>query len=182
MSMHVFALHPAPPPDPSPPRRYAQLERKLGEIDRARAILVHISALCDPRRDKAFWAEWKDFEVAHGNEDTFREMLRIQRCAVHASPRWRVCVCVCVCRGGTKMLRRSRGPSEGRGRRTEARAEGVWGAGRVGRTAGGADGGAMPAGPGCCTGGPLASGSVMPVVGAGGRPSPYDNGVPSVRC
>jgi pre-mRNA-splicing factor SYF1 len=29
--------------------QYAQLERKLGEVDRARAILVHISALCDPR-------------------------------------------------------------------------------------------------------------------------------------
>lgn len=62
--------------------RYAQLERKLGEIDRARAIFVHVSSLCDPRRDKAFWAEWKQFEVAHGNEDTFREMLRIQRCGV----------------------------------------------------------------------------------------------------
>jgi pre-mRNA-splicing factor SYF1 len=59
--------------------KYAQLERKLGEIDRARAVLVHISALCDPRRDKTFWTEWKEFEVAHGNEDTFREMLRIQR-------------------------------------------------------------------------------------------------------
>jgi len=59
--------------------RYAQLERKLGEIDRARAIFIHASALCDPRRDKTFWSEWKQFEVAHGNEDTFREMLRIQR-------------------------------------------------------------------------------------------------------
>jgi pre-mRNA-splicing factor SYF1 len=30
--------------------RYAQLERKLGEIDRARAIFVHGSHLADPRR------------------------------------------------------------------------------------------------------------------------------------
>ncbi len=59
--------------------RYAQLEKKLGEVDRARAIFVHASALCDPRRDRGFWTEWKQFEVAHGNEDTFREMLRIQR-------------------------------------------------------------------------------------------------------
>ncbi|KAG1676470.1 hypothetical protein FOA52_002290 [Chlamydomonas sp. UWO 241] len=59
--------------------RYAQLERKLGEIDRARAIFIHVSSLCDPRTDKAFWGEWKTFEVASGNEDTFREMLRIQR-------------------------------------------------------------------------------------------------------
>ena len=26
-----------------------------------------------------FWKEWHDFEVRHGNEDTFREMLRIKR-------------------------------------------------------------------------------------------------------
>jgi pre-mRNA-splicing factor SYF1 len=32
--------------------RYAQLERKLGEIDRARAIFVHGSHLADPRRSK----------------------------------------------------------------------------------------------------------------------------------
>eukprot|EP00798_Chlamydomonas_sp_ICE-L_P015815 gene15815-21933_t len=58
--------------------RYAQLEKKLGEVDRSRAIFIHASGLCDPRRDKSFWNEWKQFEVAHGNEDTFREMLRIQ--------------------------------------------------------------------------------------------------------
>ncbi len=26
-----------------------------------------------------FWQTWKEFEVAHGNEDTVREMLRIKR-------------------------------------------------------------------------------------------------------
>lgn len=36
--------------------------------------------MANPRVDRKFWAEWKGFEVAHGNEDTFREMLRIQRC------------------------------------------------------------------------------------------------------
>ena len=30
-------------------------------------------------QDTEFWAAWNDFEVAHGNEDTFREMLRIKR-------------------------------------------------------------------------------------------------------
>lgn len=59
--------------------RYAKLERGLGEIDRARAIYIHASAMADPRRDPAFWADWNSFEVAHGNEDTFREMLRIKR-------------------------------------------------------------------------------------------------------
>eukprot|EP00192_Tetraselmis_astigmatica_P009541 CAMPEP_0117678744 /NCGR_PEP_ID=MMETSP0804-20121206/17458_1 /TAXON_ID=1074897 /ORGANISM="Tetraselmis astigmatica, Strain CCMP880" /LENGTH=902 /DNA_ID=CAMNT_0005488147 /DNA_START=252 /DNA_END=2960 /DNA_ORIENTATION=+ len=59
--------------------RYAQLECKLGEVDRARAIYTHASHLCDPRKDQSFWDEWNSFEVKHGNEDTFREMLRIKR-------------------------------------------------------------------------------------------------------
>lgn len=52
--------------------KYAALERKLGEIDRARAVYVFASALADPRVDKVFWEAWNDFEVQHGNEDTFR--------------------------------------------------------------------------------------------------------------
>jgi pre-mRNA-splicing factor SYF1 len=59
--------------------RYAKLERSIGEVDRARAIYVHASSMADPRRDPGFWEEWKSFEVAHGNEDTFREMLRLKR-------------------------------------------------------------------------------------------------------
>ena len=75
------------------------MERKLGEIDRARAIYVHCSQICDPRvslfvflkyffssnflvsfkSTQKFWQTWKEFEVAHGNEDTVREMLRIKR-------------------------------------------------------------------------------------------------------
>jgi len=55
------------------------MERKLGEIDRARAIYVHCSQICDPKSNAKFWQIWKEFEVAHGNEDTVREMLRIKR-------------------------------------------------------------------------------------------------------
>jgi len=86
--------------------RYSDLERKLGEIDRARAILSHGSQYCDPRvrfffffffgllrfppesnkgnmqADNVYWQTWHDFEVSHGNEDTFREMLRIKRSVV----------------------------------------------------------------------------------------------------
>ncbi|XP_003745749.1 pre-mRNA-splicing factor SYF1 [Galendromus occidentalis] len=58
---------------------FAQLECKLGEIDRARMIYMHCSQMCDPRRQQVFWEEWKRFEVAHGNEDTLRELLRIKR-------------------------------------------------------------------------------------------------------
>ena len=59
--------------------RFAALERKLGEIDRARAIYAHASQFCDPRVHPAFWSEWNNFEVETGSEDTFREMLRIKR-------------------------------------------------------------------------------------------------------
>lgn len=60
-------------------KRYANLERNLGEIDRARAIYIHASSLCNPATEKQFWEEWNQFEIKHGNEDTFREMRRIKR-------------------------------------------------------------------------------------------------------
>jgi pre-mRNA-splicing factor SYF1 len=59
--------------------KFAEMERRLGEIDRARAIYGHASQFCDPRVDAAFWKKWEQFEVQHGNEDTFKEMLRIKR-------------------------------------------------------------------------------------------------------
>ena len=51
----------------------------LGEVDRARAVLQYGSQFADPRRDVAYWQRWRSFEEAHGNEDTFRDMLRVQR-------------------------------------------------------------------------------------------------------
>jgi pre-mRNA-splicing factor SYF1 len=59
--------------------RFAALERKLGEIDRARSIYAHASQFCDPRVNPQFWSEWNSFEIDTGSEDTFREMLRIKR-------------------------------------------------------------------------------------------------------
>ncbi|KAG2493464.1 hypothetical protein HYH03_008281 [Edaphochlamys debaryana] len=59
--------------------RYAALETKLGEIDRARAIYVHGSSMSHPDKAADFWAAWRQFEVKHGNEDTFKEMMRILR-------------------------------------------------------------------------------------------------------
>jgi len=59
--------------------RYARLERKLGEIDRSRGLYIHASQFANPQQDAEFWEEWNRFEVRHGNEDTFREMLRIKR-------------------------------------------------------------------------------------------------------
>ena len=59
--------------------KFAEMERRLGEIDRARAIYGHASQFCDPRVNTVFWKKWEQFEVQHGNEDTFKEMLRIKR-------------------------------------------------------------------------------------------------------
>ncbi|KAI5296097.1 pre-mRNA-splicing factor syf1 [Ascosphaera acerosa] len=59
--------------------KYAETERRLGEIDRARAIFGHGAQFSDPRVDPEFWRKWEQFEVQHGNEDTFKEMLRIKR-------------------------------------------------------------------------------------------------------
>ena len=59
--------------------KFAEMERRLGEIDRARAIYGHASQFCDPRTTPTFWQKWEALEVQHGNEDTFKEMLRIRR-------------------------------------------------------------------------------------------------------
>ena len=55
------------------------MELSLGEIDRARALLIFGAQIADPTRDNKFWETWEDFEIKHGNEETFREMLRIKR-------------------------------------------------------------------------------------------------------
>ena len=63
--------------------KFAALERQLGEVDRARAVFRHGAQLADPKREpkgpSGFWDQWHAFEVAHGNEDTFRDMLRLKR-------------------------------------------------------------------------------------------------------
>ncbi|KAJ6184556.1 hypothetical protein N7519_005857 [Penicillium mononematosum] len=59
--------------------KFAEMERRLGEIDRARAIYGHGSQFCDPRTNAHFWQKWEVFEVNHGNDDTFAEMLRVKR-------------------------------------------------------------------------------------------------------
>ena len=59
--------------------RYLKLECQLGEIDRARAIFIYGCQFANPARYKDFWEEWKNFEVDNGNDETFREMLRMKR-------------------------------------------------------------------------------------------------------
>ena len=59
--------------------KFAEMEKRLGEIDRARAIYAHASQFADPRTDPGFWQKWHNFETQHGNEQTYKEMLRIKR-------------------------------------------------------------------------------------------------------
>lgn len=60
--------------------RFANLEKKLGEIDRSRQIFGYISQAADPNIDEFnFWNQYEEFEIACGNEDTFKEMMRQKR-------------------------------------------------------------------------------------------------------
>ncbi|XVF59163.1 hypothetical protein PTKIN_Ptkin07bG0253600 [Pterospermum kingtungense] len=57
--------------------KYAQLEKGLREIDRARGIYLFASQFADQISD--FWDIWQEFEVRHGSEESFRDMLRTKR-------------------------------------------------------------------------------------------------------
>lgn len=58
---------------------FAELETSLMEIDRARGVYEHVSQYADPSRNPEFWSRWRAFEVLHGDESTFRELLRKRR-------------------------------------------------------------------------------------------------------
>ena len=60
--------------------RYADMETTLGEIDDARSLYIYGSQIqmSDPWTDNNFWQTWKNFEVNHGNENTMRDMLRME--------------------------------------------------------------------------------------------------------
>ena len=60
--------------------RFAKLERKLNEIDRARAVYVHLSQFCDPALYEAsFWRIWEQFEVYYGDSDKYEDYIRIKK-------------------------------------------------------------------------------------------------------
>lgn len=58
---------------------FAETEKNLGDLDRARAIFQHGCQFANPKREPDYWVKWKSFEEAHGNEETFRDMLRMKR-------------------------------------------------------------------------------------------------------
>lgn len=65
--------------------QFADLEIGLGEAHRARALYVYASGFTDPTAHPDFWRRWNDFEVRHGDECTFREMLRVKRTVAAAN-------------------------------------------------------------------------------------------------
>jgi pre-mRNA-splicing factor SYF1 len=62
--------------------KFTKLERKLGEIDRARGIYEHLSQYSNPNHSlqkEKFWRKWEQFEVFHGNEETYKEFMKAKR-------------------------------------------------------------------------------------------------------
>jgi len=58
---------------------FAETETSLGDINRARAVYQHGSQFANPKRVPQYWTAWQSFEEQYGNEDTYRDMLRMQR-------------------------------------------------------------------------------------------------------
>ena len=81
--------------------RFAAMERKLGEIDRARALYAHASQFCDPRVHADFWQSWRDFEAETGSDDTFREWCFCMPRICGAAADLHLVVLIFVCLSGT---------------------------------------------------------------------------------
>lgn len=62
--------------------RLAEMERSIGEVDRARAVYRYASEFADPE----VFEKWHEFEVEVGNEDTYRDMLRVKRTVTCSAP------------------------------------------------------------------------------------------------
>lgn len=62
--------------------RYAALEMRLGEVDRARAIFQITCSAVDTTSGGAcatFWNAWRDLEIQSGTDDSLRDMMRRRR-------------------------------------------------------------------------------------------------------
>lgn len=58
--------------------RYAALETKLMEFDRARCVFAHGAQAADPEKFPLFWTEYEKFELTHGTKETYAEMLALK--------------------------------------------------------------------------------------------------------
>lgn len=60
---------------------FIDLEIKQGSLKRARVLFEHITSLTNPQSNlmKPVWDKWEAFELEHGDENNFKEMIRLKR-------------------------------------------------------------------------------------------------------
>lgn len=59
---------------------FAGVERRLGEIDRARSVFRYLTQFVEPAFDDGrLWVNWEKFEIECGNEDTYKELVRLKK-------------------------------------------------------------------------------------------------------
>lgn len=61
--------------------KFIAFETAQNQFTRVRALFQFVTKLGNPEADKfkKIWSDWEEFEVKHGNESTFKEMLRFKR-------------------------------------------------------------------------------------------------------
>lgn len=65
--------------------RFADVETKLGELERAHRIFAHAAHFCNPDKNPLFWEKWQTWIVTYGNEESFKDMLRVKRAVIAKS-------------------------------------------------------------------------------------------------
>ena len=62
--------------------RYAELETKLTEYERARVIYIHGGQFADPEKYNKYWEKFENFEKLYGTKETYKEMLSQKKLAI----------------------------------------------------------------------------------------------------
>lgn len=56
------------------------VEKRYGEVDRARTLFKYMSQFVEPEYDTSgMWRSWEEFEIGFGNEDTYKELVRLKK-------------------------------------------------------------------------------------------------------
>lgn len=64
--------------------KYADLEKNLNEVERARQIYSYASQFSDPRDDyEGLWKTWEQFQLGEGNKDNYEMYLRVKRSVIN---------------------------------------------------------------------------------------------------
>lgn len=58
---------------------FASTEATLGEIERAREVLKYAAQLLPPGKNALLWESWDEFEIRHGDKESYKEMLKLKR-------------------------------------------------------------------------------------------------------